>query len=132
MSQPQDDVITVIFDITHQCLVSFDQIVAKYDESILTHSLIPGDAVRALDTKKRSSCDFLGLRNSFLFWIDYTGALSLLDSSLDARLRGFADISAIVAELLEMILRNLQRGEFVSLIRVLSIQSFSHGKTMQR
>src|SRR6266536_308513 len=112
MGQAQEDMATAIFDITHQSLVSFDRVVAKHDESILTRSFVPGDAVTTSNSQKRSSCDFLGLRNSFLFWIDYTGALSLMNSSLDARLRGLADISAMVIELLEMILRNLHRGEF--------------------
>jgi hypothetical protein len=112
MSQTQEDMATAIFDITHQCLSSFDGVVAQQDETILTHSFVPGDAVTTSDSQNCSSRDFLGLRNSFLFWIDYTGALSLMDSSLDARLQGLADISTMVIELLDMILRNLHRGEF--------------------
>lgn len=111
MTQTEEDMATAIFDITHQCLETFNQIVAKHDESILTRLFTPGDDASSRKGRSHSSRDFLGLRNSLLFWIDYTGALSLMDSSLDARLRGLTDISSMVTELLEMILRNLQRRE---------------------
>lgn len=101
---------TAIFDIAHHCLDCFDRVVENHDKSFLTHSLNPGDGTTASTTQRLSSFDFLGLRNSFLFWIDYTGALSSMDSSLDERLRGLTDISATVIELLEMILRNLHRS----------------------
>lgn len=110
MDKAREAMATAIFDVTYQCLVSFDQIKTRHDESLLSRSIALIDAPSTSDNQKRSSCDFLGLRNSFLFWIDYTGALSLMDSSLDARLRGLADISAMVIELLEMILRNLHRS----------------------
>lgn len=100
---------TAIFDVTHSCLEYFDRAVAKHDSALLTH-LIQNDDV---DPRKALPCDFLGIRNSFLFWIDYTGALSLVDSSLDARLQGLADISAVVMELLDMVLRSLRRRESV-------------------
>ncbi|KAK4195219.1 ankyrin repeat-containing domain protein [Triangularia verruculosa] len=105
----KEDVSTAIFDITHTCLQSFDQIVANYDDSMLTKPMVSSDDTTVGRSQKQSTYDFLGLRNSFLFWIDYTGALSLMSSSLDARLQGLEDISAMVVELLEMILRNLQR-----------------------
>jgi hypothetical protein len=86
--------------------------VAQHDETILTRSFVSADATTTSDSQKRSSCDFLGLRNSFrnsfLLWVDYTGALSPMNSSLDARFQG----SAMVIKLLEMILENLHRGEF--------------------
>lgn len=110
MDETQGDMATAIFDIAHQCLDCFDRVVENHDKSFLTHSLNPGDGTTASRTQRLSSFDFLGLRNSFLFWIDYTGALSLMDSSLDERLRGLTDISAMVIELLEMILRNLHRS----------------------
>ena len=109
MDQMEDGTTVAIFDITHQCFESFDRIAAQYDESVLERSFVPGDVLQRQKNKSHSSRDFLGLRNSFSYWIDYTGALSLKDSSLDTRLRGFTDISAMVVELLEMILRNLQR-----------------------
>ncbi|KAI3322336.1 hypothetical protein HD806DRAFT_122479 [Xylariaceae sp. AK1471] len=109
MAQTREELATAIFDITHQCLDSFNQIVAKQDESLLTRPFVPGDGTDSSRNRSHSSRDFLGLRNSFSFWIDFTGALSLMDSSLDTRLRGLTDISSMVIELLEMILRNLQR-----------------------
>lgn len=100
---------TAIFDLTHSCLELFDWVKAKHDSTLLKH-LIPlcDDDVH----RKAPPCDFLGIRTSFLFWIDYTGALSLIESSLDARLEGLNDISTVVLELLETILRSLQRREF--------------------
>jgi hypothetical protein len=103
---------TAIFDITLQCLNFFDAIVSKQDESILTHPFALGDGANHPKSKNRTSRDFLGIRNSFSFWIDYTGALSLMDSSLDTRLHGLTDISSMVIELLEMVERNLQRRKF--------------------
>ncbi|KAB5583631.1 hypothetical protein GE09DRAFT_1248057 [Coniochaeta sp. 2T2.1] len=110
MDKTHDDASTAIFDVAHACLEAFDRVVAEHDDVLLSHSFISGKAGDDVDNRRRnSSCDFLGLRNSFLFWIDYTGALSLMSSSLDSRLRGLADISAMVIELLEMVLRNLHR-----------------------
>ncbi|EXA53638.1 hypothetical protein FOVG_01376 [Fusarium oxysporum f. sp. pisi HDV247] len=109
MAQTGEDMATAIFDIAHQCLDSFEQIAAKQDESILTLPFASGDGPECSKSRSPSSRDFLGLRNSFSFWVDYTGALSLMDSSLDTRLRGLTDIFCMVMELLEMILRNLQR-----------------------
>ncbi|KAH8177980.1 ankyrin repeats (3 copies) domain-containing protein [Sarocladium implicatum] len=104
---------TDLFDITHSCLEYFDRAVAKHDSALLTHIICRSseDGVQKSRSSTQSSppCDFLGIRNSFLFWIDYTGALSLVDSSLDARLQGLSDISAVVMELLEMVLRSLRR-----------------------
>lgn len=102
---------TAIFDATHKGLSSFDRIAAKYDESILVLPFIPDDSLSS-KSRDSSSRDFLGLRNSFLSWIDYIGALSSMDSSLDRRLQRQKDISFMVIELLEMIVRNLQRREY--------------------
>ena len=105
-----------MFDITHSCLEYFDRAIAKHDSALLTHLIRrggkDGDAHKSRNSTQSSTpCDFMGIRNSFLFWIDYTGALSLVDSSLDARLQGLSDISAVVMELLEMVLRSLRRRE---------------------
>ncbi|KPM34128.1 hypothetical protein AK830_g12444 [Neonectria ditissima] len=43
MGQTQEDMATAIFDITRQCLDSFDRVVVKHNESILNHLFIPGD-----------------------------------------------------------------------------------------
>lgn len=110
MPQTEDEA-TAIFNITYQCFETFSQVAAKHDEWILTRLFTPHDDAPGHKSRSNPSRDFLGLRNSFSFWIDYTGALSLMDSSLDARLRGLTDISSMVIELLEMILRNLRRRE---------------------
>ncbi|KAI0437237.1 hypothetical protein F4803DRAFT_566207 [Xylaria telfairii] len=111
MATTEGSATTAIFDITHECLELFDRITTKHDEATLTHSFVPDDVGSSskAEYNQHSSRDFIGLRNSFLFWIDYTGALSLMDSSLDTRLRGLTDISSMVVEFLDMILRNLQR-----------------------
>ncbi|SPN98625.1 uncharacterized protein DNG_01670 [Cephalotrichum gorgonifer] len=109
MAQTGDGPATAIFDIAHQCLASFDRIVETgQDGPLLTRRFGLGNGTGRSGGKPQS-CDFLGLRYSFLYWVDYTGALSLIDSSLDARLRGLAEISSMVIELLEMVLRNLRR-----------------------
>ncbi|KAI1754549.1 ankyrin repeat-containing domain protein [Xylaria castorea] len=116
MASTKESAMTAIFDITHECLDLFDRVAVKHDESILTRSFVPCDVGSSpkAENNKHSSRDFIGLRNSFSFWIDYTGALSLMDSSLDTRLRGLTDISAMVIEFLDMILRNLQRLDGLS------------------
>ncbi|KAH8735575.1 hypothetical protein BGZ61DRAFT_471993 [Ilyonectria robusta] len=108
MDPSQEDNATAIFDVTHQCLDSFDRVQAKHSESIPTHSFFLGDASATSERQHHSSCDSLGILNSFWNWVDSTDALSLKDSSLDARLRGSAGVSTMVIELLEIILRNLQ------------------------
>lgn len=114
MDGAQDDISTTIFDITHACVESFDRVVAEYDESFLTQPFAPDDATATTSSRRRSTYGFLGLRDRFwLFWIDYNGALSLMSSSPDARSQGLTDMSDMVMELLEMILRNLHRSEFV-------------------
>jgi len=104
---------TAIFDVTYKCLGLFEDIVAKHDESLLTHPFIPSDAAGGDNARRLASRDFLGLRNSFSFWIDHTGALSFTDSSLDTRLQDLPDIATMVIELLEMVLRGLQRRKSI-------------------
>jgi hypothetical protein len=103
---------TVIFDIAHECLSCFEQVATKQDDSLLTRSFVPGYGTDRYKERNKSPRDFLGLLNSFSFWTDYTGALSLMESSLDSRLRGLEDISSMVIELLDMVLRNLHHREF--------------------
>ncbi|OHE98392.1 hypothetical protein CORC01_06388 [Colletotrichum orchidophilum] len=81
MGQAQEDMATAIFDIAHQFLASFDSVVAEHEESVLTRSFTPKDAVGNSGSQRRPSFDFLGLH-----------------------------ISSMVIELLEMILRNVQRS----------------------
>ena len=112
MTQVGDEMATIIFEITLRCLTIFDKLASRQDGWILTHPFSLGGGAKGSTSKSRPSRDFLGLRNSFSFWIDYTGALSLMDSSLDVRLLGLTDISSMVIELLEMVERNLQRRKF--------------------
>lgn len=78
MASAEEIATTAIFDATHKCAELINQITLKYDESILTHSFVPDDVGSSSkpENNKHSSRDFIGLRNSFSFWIDYTGALS--------------------------------------------------------
>lgn len=104
---------TPVYDIAFKCLEKFDEL-EKYHE---THGT--GLTKRAFEMENLSAfcqivpkCDFLGLVSTFHYWGDSTGAWSLMESSLDDRLRGFpATILEMFLELLEMILRNLHRRE---------------------
>ena len=109
MGEAQKGVSPTIFKIARACIQSFDQIVADYDGSLLTQRLVPFDGTASGSSQNPATFDFLGLRNTFLIWVEDTRALSFMDSSLDARLQGHKDISAMVIELCEMILRNLRR-----------------------
>ncbi|KAI1129673.1 hypothetical protein F5Y10DRAFT_276594 [Nemania abortiva] len=103
MASTEESAATAISNTTDKCLCFFDRITAKHDECILNYPFATED--------KRSSRDFLGLRNGFLFWVEQTGAISPTESSLDTRLLGLTHIRSSVVELLDMILRNLQRRE---------------------
>jgi hypothetical protein len=99
-----------VFDIAYECSSEFDK---ARDEDLTTRSFKMDDLSGGYPSESNShrECDFVGLRNSFNLWADYTGALSRMESSLDARLQEFPDISSMFVELLEMILRNLRRRE---------------------
>jgi hypothetical protein len=117
-----------IFDVSYNCLALFERIQPAEDESYsevgsdldgLTLYESPREpeleasaATYALPSSDQTQPVNLGaLRNSFAIWVDFTGALSLKESSLDARLRGFTEISLMVVELLDMVYRNLLRRE---------------------
>lgn len=118
---------TAIFDIAYECFSMFERIRTTQDEALTIMSFVTGDLSGAQPTNSSNpKRDFLGLRNSFAFWLDYTGALSLMESSLDARLRGLADISSMVVELLDMVLRNLRRRELSILIFPHDIRVLCH------
>jgi hypothetical protein len=88
---------TSIFNIVHQCPCSFDRVVERQDEALLMKLLVPRDGVTSRIKQAHTAFNFLGVLNKFLFWVDDTKALSLMESSLDGRLRGLADISAMVS-----------------------------------
>jgi hypothetical protein len=109
---------TAIFDIVYECLSEFDNVNNSHGKDLATRSFEMDDLSGGYSSESNShivrKCDLMGLRNSFIFWADYTGALSLMESSLDARLQGFPDISSMLVELLEMISRNLRRRELIT------------------
>jgi hypothetical protein len=117
---------TALFDIAYECLGEFNTALDSHRKDLATMSF----EMEALSNGYSSEsnrpivrkCDFMGLRNSFIFWADYTGALSLMESSLDARLQGFPDITSMFLELLEMIVRNLRRRKLNH--RLLRFQNF--------
>lgn len=121
-----------IFDAAYDCFAIFELLARTQDEELISLPFFvdsdndndndDDDAKNDNNNTKNTESelptrDFLGLRNSFTLWIDFTGALSLKESSLDTRLRGLSDISSLVVELLDMILRNLQRCELNSVFR---------------
>jgi hypothetical protein len=129
-----------IFDASYNCLTLFERIQQAEDESYsevgididnLTLHESPlelGIEASAAtytfpSSDKTQPVNLAALRNSFAIWVDFTGALSLKESSLDTRLRGFTEISSMVVDLLDMVYRNLQRrkSNFSSLESSLSI-----------
>lgn len=111
----RETMMTTIFDIADQCRKAFEDTLAS-DESISSSSFATNDPRLASESGSELFRDFLGLRNSFSLWIDYTGALSFMGASLDARLTGAEHISSMIIDLLEMMLRNLQRSEFLTIL----------------
>jgi hypothetical protein len=103
---------TVVFDIAKECSNEFNK--ARDSHGSLTTRPFKMDDLSGgypSESNSHRERDIMGLRNSFILWANYTGALSPRESSLDARLQGLPDISSMFVELLEMILRNLRRRE---------------------
>lgn len=97
---------TAIYGITEACLDILERLASELQlSSNLQQDEEPSESVLS-DT---SPPDITGLRNSFAFWIDYTGALAPVGASLDDRLHGHDEIKEMVIELLEMVERNLHR-----------------------
>lgn len=93
---------TAIYDITFVCFTSFERLTTLYNETIAKDSSGDDDA----------PYDFLGLRNRLYLWIRDTNALSLMESSLDARLSKLPLwMSSIPKDLLELISRSLARSK---------------------
>lgn len=53
----------------------------------------------------------VGLRHSFAYWIDFTGALAPKEASLDERLHEHNDVRGMVVELLEMMFKNINHSK---------------------
>ncbi|KAH7218857.1 hypothetical protein DER44DRAFT_739024 [Fusarium oxysporum] len=99
---------TAIYDVANACFDVLERLVSAVDaDSSPEQALLTSDSASA----DESPYDIRGLRNSFAFWIDYTGALASAGASLDDRLHGHDEIKEMVVELLEMIERNLRRLE---------------------
>ncbi|KAI1740735.1 hypothetical protein F4680DRAFT_85128 [Xylaria scruposa] len=88
---------TTLHDLTDRCYDAFERLVEAGAFSELNE-----DEVSA--TKPR---DLLGLKNSFAFWVDYTGSLAPVGASLDDRLVDYIEIKEMIFELLEMVERNV-------------------------
>ncbi|KAI1008486.1 hypothetical protein LB504_001319 [Fusarium proliferatum] len=91
--------------ITRKCLDKFELVEKVHHKDRLGHLIKPESS----KGQQRSSFSFPGLRNKFLRWIHKSGALSPLDLSLDERLKGLRALFTIVNDMLEWILRNLNR-----------------------
>jgi hypothetical protein len=105
---------TAIYDITDACFDILERLVLSVDaDSSLDQALVADPLL-----SDESPRDIRGLRNSFAFWIDYTGALAPVGASLDDRLHSHDDIQEMVVELLEMVEKNLCRCELSVLLRL--------------
>jgi hypothetical protein len=97
---------TAIYDVTDACFDVLERLVSAADaDSSPEQALLVSDSASSDESPR----DIRGLRNSFAFWIDYTGALAPVGASLDDRLHGHDEIKEMVVELLEMVERNLCR-----------------------
>lgn len=103
-TEKETDANTIIYDNTHECDDALEWLKTnlKRQESLLSETW-PYDRIS-------------GLRNSFTYWIDFTGALAPVGASLDDRLRHHGDIKEMIVELLEMISRNTVHRELTSLL----------------
>jgi hypothetical protein len=97
-----------IYDVTEACFDIFERLVSAVDADASPEKSLLVSDISESSTKELSS-DIRGLRNSFAFWIDYTGALAPIGASLDDRLQDHGEIKEMVVELLEMVERNLCR-----------------------
>ncbi|PNP59666.1 hypothetical protein FNYG_14876 [Fusarium nygamai] len=97
-----------IYTIAYKCIVSLSQVDEIHDEELLRRVIYPDNAVMPLGKEKRSPFNFLGLRNNFMYWLENTGALELMNS-LDEKLTGMSNVSDTILELLEVVLASLNR-----------------------
>ncbi|KAH6714760.1 hypothetical protein BKA61DRAFT_362892 [Leptodontidium sp. MPI-SDFR-AT-0119] len=100
---------TVIYDITNACFDAFEDLVLSADADSSLEQEQEQALVSDAPSSEEPPRDIRGLRNSFAFWIDYTGALAPVGASLDDRLHSHDDIQEMVVELLEMVEKNLGR-----------------------
>ncbi|RFU75777.1 tpr domain-containing [Trichoderma arundinaceum] len=101
-------VVTDIYDVSDTCFDILERLVSvgNMDSPIQQEPFISD-----INLPCGSPRDIRGIRNSFAFWADYTGALAPIGASLDDRLQGHEEINEMIVELLEMLERNLYRLE---------------------
>lgn len=88
---------TTLYNVAKKCSDQFEELV----------SALRDHAGTGLFSEEWSYDRFVGLRNSFIYWADYLGALAPGSSSLDTRLDNHADIRLLVWELLATVDRNI-------------------------
>ncbi|KAF5691979.1 ankyrin repeat protein [Fusarium circinatum] len=99
-----------IYTIAYKCIVCFSRIDEIHNEEFLRRVIYPDDKATPLVRGKLSPFNFLGLRNNFLYWLENTGALKLMNS-LDGKLTEMSSVSDTVVELLQVVLANLNRNK---------------------
>ncbi|KAF5705145.1 ankyrin repeat-containing protein [Fusarium mundagurra] len=99
-----------IYTIAYKCIARLSQIEEIDDQELLRRVIYPDDGATPLGKGKRSPFNFLGLRNSFMYWLKNNKALTLMNS-LDEKLIGMNHVSDTIVELLEVVLANLNRNK---------------------
>lgn len=97
---------TSIYHVADVCFDYFEYLISIGNVDILTQQTYGTTS----DTKNMPR-EIRGIRNSFAFWVDYTGALASAGASLDDRLQDHDEIKEMILELLQMIERNLYHCE---------------------
>ncbi|KAI0198198.1 hypothetical protein F4808DRAFT_266381 [Astrocystis sublimbata] len=87
---------TTLYDLSDKCYSAFERLL-EAEGDIQSPTDEPDCSVRQ---------DLPGLKNSFSFWVEYTGALAPVGASLDDRLVGYVEIKEMIIELLEMVERH--------------------------
>jgi hypothetical protein len=114
-----DDSDTQIYDVVIECLNLFQETGAMAQGSVGDRILIPvpqddlgkvTEGVNEYEPISVRDC-VARLSGSFGHWSDYTGALTLPQTSLDNRLQDHREIKMMIIELLDMIARNLNRSQ---------------------
>lgn len=91
-----------LYDLTDRCYNAFERLIEA------------GGGLEPLSYESSGATphDLTGLKNSFAFWVDYTGALAPVGASLDDRLIDCAEIKKMIIELLEIVERNIDQRVF--------------------
>lgn len=95
---------TALYDLTDRCYTAFERLVEAGG----------GPEPSSDESSSATPHDLAGLKNSFSFWVDYTGALAPVGASLDDRLVGYEEVKEMVVELLEMVERNIYQLQCIA------------------